>query len=141
MVKFSGSSKSVSIINRGAVALINDDAVADKGCIERLACVQGRDTIATGRRMIHEWAAEKPAYLSEGFYGPVRVTHRGLADGSSEARNSFSSKSRFGRTRPRSSAGSTLTSPGRGATRIFRTTRLSCVHGYVRSTVRVSGTT
>lgn len=78
------------------VALIDDDAIADKHWIEELVSVyESQDVIAVGGKMTPMWVAGKPRFLPSEFYWLVGVTHKGFADDGEEVRNTFGSNISF----------------------------------------------
>lgn len=84
------------IASGDVVAFIDDDAIADRNWVKRLAkAYEERDVIAVGGRMVPEWVAGKPRFLPEEFYWLVGVTHRGFGKNPGEVRNTFGSNISF----------------------------------------------
>jgi len=93
----SGSrTRAIEFVTGDAVALIDDDAVADERWIEELVTVyDSTDAIAAGGKITPLWVAGKPEFLPEEFYWLVGVTHRGFADPWEEVRNTNGSNISF----------------------------------------------
>ncbi|MEF8812835.1 MAG: glucosyl-dolichyl phosphate glucuronosyltransferase [Halovenus sp.] len=93
----SGSrNRALEHVTGDVVALLDDDAVADKHWLEELVSVyESTDAIAVGGRMTPIWVAGKPDFLPAEFYWLVGVTHRGFAEPGEEVRNTFGSNISF----------------------------------------------
>jgi glycosyltransferase involved in cell wall biosynthesis len=93
----SGSrTNALEYVTGDVVALIDDDAVADRHWIEELVSVyETTDAIAAGGRLTPIWVAGKPDFLPNEFYWLVGVNRDGFAEAGEEVRNTYGSNLSF----------------------------------------------
>ncbi len=81
------------------IALMDDDAVAERSWVENLVDTYEKfDAISVGGKILPIWVSGKPDYFPEELYWLVGVIHEGFAEeGISEVRNAFGPNMSFKR--------------------------------------------
>ena len=78
----------VAIAQSSLVAFLDDDAIAEKDWVKKLAeCCQNPEVLGAGTRVDPLWETQQPAWFPEEFYWVVGCTYRGLPQTQARIRN------------------------------------------------------